>query len=384
MIFYWILLAILVGVGIAFMVNSNLEVGEIKGVWALSYVRAAQEAETDLLFIDSQAIKTAQEVDTELIAKMFSEDLGCGQLGLVSLWNKKDQFCSLKVEEKFAREFNSKMSQAGFLTYDLSVKEGELRGKSNEVKMIGIENPAVLLTEQKSAGLFTRYDAYLTRPFYLKYSYGPSFRVKVDLSLPLYSQLEQQAKLVVYQCQNELELKSCLDKNKPKEWKYSSCSQEQFSPVERKVPFCVEVRGQKVNFGLDLSSQKVFSPKQVTVNQVDNLIEVQFENVPEAESYDLYYTNLLPTEDLPASANQIFFASQGDYFYQKVSLINPSHEECPEEKEAGTVYLCGNRVKYFFTDQKLVSGSEYYFGVTSTKRGEESLIYNIKELFLNS
>jgi hypothetical protein len=383
MIFYWLLLAILLGVGISFMVNYDLEVGELKGVWQLSFIRATQEAEKDLLLIDNQALIVAKETNIQVSSNPFSEDLGCGTLGTLPLWNKKEQFCSLKLEEKFTQMFNQKMIEAGFLSYNLSIQDGQLIGKSEEKKTVGSENPNIIPTEKKSAGLFTSYDAYLTKPFYLKYTYNPSFRIPVHLSFSVYEEMERQAQQLVYLCQNELEIRPCLDQNKPSSWKYSSCTQEQFQEMDRKVPLCVEKEGNAALFGLDFSPQKTFSPKDAQVVFTTEEIKVTFNAVKEAEQYRVYYTNWPYSGEFPATVQQIFFATMGNYFYEKLSLTNTLIEDCPSEMEFNRVYLCGIQITYLFNDPKLVLGETYYFGITSTNSDQESLVYNLVKLDLS-
>ncbi|MFH0701877.1 MAG: hypothetical protein V2A62_05590 [Candidatus Woesearchaeota archaeon] len=377
MVFFWILLIIMLGVGISFMVNYNIQTGEVKGVWSLSYVRAFQESEKDLLFIDNQAILAAKQTDKDVSSLVFSGDLGCGIIQEVPLWNQKDHFCPLKMEEKFSTKFNSLMEEKGFLRYNLSFKEGELIGKINQVKTVTPANPNVLPTERKSASLFTSYNAYLIKPFGLWYYYNPSFRVKVNLSLSFYSELQRQAQFLVHDCQNEVDLKSCLEGHKNESWNYGKCNDKKYAEDNRKVLFCVN----KLSFGLDFSPQTIFSPKDTQVSLQGNQVKVSFTPVAEAENYKLYYTNWdYQPDSYPQEAKSLFFASQGSYFYATKVLNNPTEDNCPTDREANTAYRCSNQILYWLEDVKVVLGQFYYLTVTAVKNEEESLVYEVLKL----
>jgi len=377
MVFFWILLVILLGVGISLMVNYTFQAGETKGVWALSFIRATQEAEKDLLVIDSKAQKVAENVSKEVSSQVFKEDLGCGKAQEVPLWNKKERFCSLQIEEKFAQKFNSLLDPQDIFNYTLFFQGQELIGKTSVYKAVTPATKGIIPTEGRSAGLLTFYEAYLIKPFDLRYDYNPSFRVKVNLSLPYYVELERQARLLVRTCQSEIDLKTCLNGNKNDTWKYGRCGKEEYLQDGRKVVFCVKEK--KINFALDFTSPSVSSPKGLQVSLQGNSVKVSFNPVTEAESYNLYYTNWNPAPiDYPQEAKSLFFASQGKYFYSKQTIANP--QPCPTDHQANVPYLCGNEILYWLEEAKIIPGEYYYFTVTSLKGSEESLVYELANL----
>ncbi len=379
MIFFWILLVILLGVGISVMINFSFEAGETKGVWALSFIRATQEAEKDLLIRDSKATEIAKQVGLELSSSLFKEDLGCGIINDVPIWNRKERFCPLNLEEQFTRKFNSLYDAEELFNYAFSFSEEELIGKTEERKVVSALNPNIIPTEERSPGLFTSYEALLIKPFDLKYNYNPSFRIKVNFPFSDYYELEKQAQSLVQECQGEENLKSCLDLNQKVGWSYGKCDSETYLEEERKVIFCTEKKeGEKLNFALDFTSPRISSPKEVQVSLQGTQVKVSFNFVKEAETYNLYYTNWDPAPlTYPQEAKSLFFASQGEYFYLVRELDLPS--ECPTEHQVNVPYLCGGKVLYWLEDPKIVTGT-YYFGITSTWEGEESLLYDIQRL----
>jgi len=380
MVFFWILLVILLGVGISIMVNFSFQAGEAKGLWALSLIRAKQEAEKDLLIRDSKAIETAQKVDLEFSSLIFKEDLGCGVIQNVPFWNQKERFCALNVEDKFAKQFNLLFDRSNIFNYTLHYQSRELIGKTSQIKMVTPADSKVIPTEQRSASLFTPYEAYLIKPFDLRYTYNPSFRIKINLSLPFYEELEKQAHLLVRACQDATDLKSCLDQEKNESWKYGKCGQEEYVEEGRKVIFCVEKsKTEKLNFALDFTSPSISSPKEVQVSLQGTQVKVSFNAVTDAEQYQIYYTNWNPNpESYPQEAKNLFFASQGKYFYAVKTIA--ATQECPTEHQVNTAYLCGGKILYWVEDPQIVPGEEYYFGVTSIKGTEESLLYELIKL----
>jgi hypothetical protein len=385
MVFFWVLLVILLGVGISLMVNYTFQAGETKGVWALSFMRATQEAEKDLLVIDSRAQKVADNVSQEISSQIFKEDLGCGKVQGVTLWNKKEMFCPLKIQEEFSHRFNSIFDEQHFFNYTLIFQEQQLIGKTSQSKEVTPTTKGVIPTEGRSAGLFTFYEAYLIKPFDLRYNYNPGFRVKLDFSIDYYAELEQQARLLVRTCQDEADLKNCLDLNKEIDWKYGKCEKEEYLFDERKVLFCVGIKElfgipfNRVNFALDFTSPAISSPKGVRVSLQGAQIKVSFNTVAEAEEYHLYYTNWDPaSESYPQEAQKLFFASQGKYFYSKQKLSTP--QACPIEHQVNVPYRCGDQIIYWLNDSKIIPGEYYYFAVTSLKESEESLVYEVVKL----
>jgi len=223
-IVHWIVFGVVAAIGFFLLLNADLEAGiQTKGAWQISYLRAFQDAEKDLLLIDQttrEAVKlTAESLTTESLAG----DLGCGKDNGYTLWNNKEGFCNLKIEDKFKEKFNSLVEEKTKIKYDeFIISQDEIVGKSNQQKAI-LSSFELIPIEDKSAGMFTDYKSFIIKPFYLRYEYNPSFRVKATGKFAEFKLLFSQAQILVDECKSKSDLKNCLDQQKETNWHYSSC-----------------------------------------------------------------------------------------------------------------------------------------------------------------
>lgn len=369
-VFHWIVFIVLAAMALIYIFSSDLEVAEYKGAWQLSYLRAFQASEKNLLLLDQEMTQNAEKVVQELPNTLFSSDLGCGMYESVALWNKKSDFCQLEPEKKYITAFKTQLGEKAKLYPEIKVGVNEVAGISTEKNTVASSFDFVP-TEAKSPTLFTHYQAFTIKPFYMKYEYNPSFRVKVNLSFEEYKQLELQAKKLVGACQNEADLKSCLEQHKDKAWKFSSCNAESYSSTDRKVVFCVKVKSEEAKFALDFTSEKVSPPQDVDAEVVANGVLVTFPKNELADSYVIHYTDWsIAPQKVPNTADNIFYGIPTSNLYQKVAVTNPTTENCPADKLPGEAYLCSGKVNYMLDDPQLTSG--VYVGVAAVKDGEES------------
>ncbi|MBI4983560.1 hypothetical protein HZC32_02850 [Candidatus Woesearchaeota archaeon] len=358
-VLHWIVFGVLAAFGIFFVASYDIQTIEPRGIWHLSYVNAFQEAEKNLLIIDQKVKSALESTELNLQKSVFSQDLGCGMYQNAALLNKNGHFCPLKLEEKLTEGLTKKLAEEKIWGYDSFFIDGEyvvgksVVGKGSKNK-ITIANE-VIPTKPKST-LFASYQVYLIEPFYLEYNYNPSFRIKAN-SLNWYGSLQNEAINLVLKCQNEAELKNCLDKNKKSNWKYTSCEQEKYSFESRKIFFCLASEKGKLNFALDFSPVTVFAPTDIKVSSSMEVFTISFNHEPEAESYKVYYTNWkVATEKVPATSEEIFFdlptAEAFGYFYKAVDVDIPAVENCLTP-QVGQANLCNGRVLYTLKDDRL-------------------------------
>ncbi len=371
-IFHWIVFIVLAAMAIIYIFSSDLEVAEYKGAWQLSYLRAFQASEKNLLLLDQEMTQNAEKAVEELPQALFSSDLGCGMYENVAVWNKKSNFCLLEPEKKFVAAFKVLLGEKEVMYSEIKVGINEVIGISKEKSVVG-SSLDLIPTDRTSAGLFTYYDTFTIKPFYMRYEYNPSFRVKANLSFEMYKELETQAKKLVGKCQNEPGLKSCLEQHKNKAWKFGSCGVESYSSADRKVAFCTKIKVQEAKFALDFAPEKVSPPQDVDTEVVAEGVLVFFPRNELADSYVIHYTDWsIAPQKVPDTAENIFYGIPTFNLYQQVALTNPNAENCPADKLPGEVYLCSGKINYILDDPQLTSG--VYVGAAAVKDGEESQV----------
>ncbi|MBI4980026.1 hypothetical protein HZC30_00545 [Candidatus Woesearchaeota archaeon] len=371
-VFHWIVFIVLAAMALIYIFSADLEIAEYKGAWQLSYLRAFQASEKNLLFLDQEMTQNAEKVAKNLPAALFSSELGCGMYESIAVWNKKSDFCLIEPEKKFVEAFKALLGEKEAMYSNFTVGVNEIVGISQNKSIVG-SSLDLIPTERRSATWFTSYDAFTIKPFYLKYEYAPSFRVKVNLSFEEYKELEVQAKKLVGKCQNEPELKSCLEQNKNKAWKLGSCGSESYSNAARKVLFCTLIKAQETKFALDFTSEKVSPPSDVDAEAVADGFLITFPQNELADSYVIHYTDWsIAPQKVPNTADNIFFGVPTFNLYQQVALIPPADENCPVDKLPGETYLCSGKINYILDDAQLTSGM--YVGVAAVKDGVESQI----------
>ncbi len=375
-LFHWIVFGVLAALGLFFILSSNFDSGiQLQGMWQLTFVRAAQESDRNLLVVDNAATQSLNKIVKNVALDVSSQDLGCGKLDTVSLWNDKDRFCELKVSDTLLNQFNGVMQKEVGLTYEgVFLSEGFLRGKTDKRQIIS-SSLSVIPTVQQSASLFTQYDTLTLKPFYLRYEYNPSFMVKADDAFGEYNNLFKESHKLVEECQNVKDLHLCLDKMKKNKFHYVSCDRERYEESERKVLFCVS-SSKEYDFALDFTPLLPFPAEDVALSFVGSDVMVSFTSVQPAESYKIYYTNWPQAgANVPGTAQDIFsLMPSGFSYFQGLAIISSINADCPDDKKIGESYLCNGKIVYVLHDFRLEQGKDYFFAVSSMKDGKESLI----------
>jgi len=377
---HWIILGLLVALGIFFLMSEKSKFGiDVKGEWQLDFLKENfLEAEKKLLQTDSIVKNIGTGFALDLAENGgFEEGTGsdCGEYNGINTWNKKNKWC-------FTYQNLSQMvvSMAG---ERLSEK---LPQNFSEININGF----FLTGKGKQDNIVTKN---------ARYSYDTSFAVNLGYSFEEYALLEQEAHRLVTNCQNEKELKDCLDQLKLNYWKYSSCDaeEESYSESLRKVLFCVvspnlaylPVGGSSeqklINYklALDFTPTKPFAVEaEVSYDLDKDFYEISFEQDLWADSYNLHYTNWPSVLEKKGLVEEVFslMVEGFGYFHKTVSFANPEKEDCPSDKKAGNVYLCSDKVVYVLKDEELVLGGRYFFAVTSVWGEEESEILEFKEV----
>ncbi|PIZ51471.1 hypothetical protein COY27_03710 [Candidatus Woesearchaeota archaeon CG_4_10_14_0_2_um_filter_33_13] len=394
--FHWIIFGVVAAIGLYFVLSIDVNVTgqNTKGVWQLSYVRATQDAQKDLLEIDQTARNAIALAVNNIGKEQLAKDLGCGVVKGYPVWNNKKGFCELKLDETIKADINKLIINKTNVPYEeIIYSEGAIIGKTNERKVIG-SSLGVIPTSTKTAGLFTTYESYLIKPFELRYEYNPGFRVKVGSSFgKAYETIKEQAKSLLINCSTELNLKDCLDKNKLNTWHYTYCEKDYFAQEGRVVPFCVKTDGQgDYKLALDFISEGTLAVTGISTefDKDQNLTTISFELYPGIKDYTIYYTNwLIAQSQIPPAkkAAEIFYtmpSGEGfDYFQKSINFSLASFDNnCPVNKEPNNVYLCSNMVMYSFIDNSLNTGN-YLFAVIAIQDAQETTITSFTSLNVN-
>ena len=133
---HWILFGIVAIAGIFLVMRIDLssQLG-VRGAWQVSFLQAVQESEKDLLFIDQTARSIAESSSQEIYVDAFKDEFGCGMYQEVSLWNNKNGFCPLKLDERLAEKIKETVFERTSVHYEqIVIKGGELVGKAKQKK----------------------------------------------------------------------------------------------------------------------------------------------------------------------------------------------------------------------------------------------------------
>ena len=376
---HWVFFGILFALGIFFMMTVDLDVGKAKGMWHLSFSHAFLESEKNMLFIDNQAQLIANDVLDNVGVNQFAADLGCGMYRGLAVWNNKDGFCEISLDEGLVRSFKEKLKVETGAEYEEFKIDGEqILAKTNEKKSIK-SSLEVIPTETKYTNpIFSpssNYQAFLIKPFPLEYYYNPSFKVKIEGNLALISELQKEAVTLVNECREERDLEKCLKKEKPddkesEEWFFTYCGNNQYQEERRKTIFCSE----GYSFGLDFTPDKPFSVDDLKITP-GAVFTLEFSHDSIANSYLVYWTNWgSASNNLPKSASDIFLAMPTavgfGYFNESLALPNPIVDNCPDQKKKGIPYLCGTKVVVLLDANENAT----HFAVTTKFGEDESLV----------
>ncbi len=359
---HWIIFGVLAALGLFFVLTMNVDSGtEQKGLWQVSFIRAFQDAEKDIL--SSQ--QTTQDLigieAKKIIENSLKGDLGCGTWFQVSVLNNRDDFCEFKAVKELEQKLNSSTQQ-----------------DFNDNNAIG------------SYDSLNNFDNYIGDKFYFQYYYSSRFEADLAFYLKELNQIKKDAKSIVNTCRNKNDLKPCLDENKKDSWYYDSCQNESFVEIDRKIIFCrVGQDNIEKRFALDFTPSLSLAVYGVTVTQKnDNDFEVKFPIQQTAENYIVYYTDYLPLKSKTGQASQIFSqVPLGAGFFKeskkiaKNEIVNdPNKCLVGAVKEDQKAYLCNNEIIINFDKNTFYKQRDsYLFTVTSTLGTKESAVVKMVE-----
>ncbi|MBU0727480.1 hypothetical protein KKA95_02240, partial [Patescibacteria group bacterium] len=281
---YLIFLGLLIAIGALFLLRDEIEIEiKVKGEWQVDFLKENYfEAQKDLLRIDIVAKNIGTEIAFTLANKGgFTQNSECGQTNDLNLWNNQQQWCLPTITENVItlsqEKFPSRLPNLIFSEYGF-----------NENLFWGKGEKATIVSEQGT------------------YIYDTSFAVNLGYSFEEYLTLQTRAQRLVSRCRNDNDLHTCLNQEKPDYWKYTSCTEEQFSEDNRKVPFCVQSPNLAVlpvgtfltiptpityPFALDFTPTTTFSVESFTVTCEVESCEITMPRNDQAELYTVHFTN---------------------------------------------------------------------------------------------
>ncbi|MDP3990179.1 MAG: hypothetical protein Q8Q01_03155 [archaeon] len=215
--FWLVFIAIIAYLGITVMQGGA--VAGVKGEWHINFLtKNYLEAEQKLLNYDSLIYNTAVNVAWEMAPNggfIIENPSPCGKTSNgVSLWYKEGTLCLPPIEKALEKTKSLLQKKIPTKTYhNLEFDKTIFRGEGEK--------------ETISSDVGT-------------YTFSTSFFIDWGYSYGEYNQLTGEAWQILLQCSGAEELQSCLDKNKPEHWKYSSCITPQFVQEKGVVIFCVE------------------------------------------------------------------------------------------------------------------------------------------------
>lgn len=370
LVLHWIAFGILAAIGLFFLLTVDVtENVKTKGLWQVSYLRAFQEAELDLLSVDISAKISAKEAADLALDELVSKDLGCGMLDGVSLWNNQDGFCGLRMNDLFLEKFNEMMkNRTGISYHGVYLSDGRIIGIADSEKAITSATD-LIPKERRRQGFYQGYNAYLIRPFYLRYQYNPAFDIPESNIFSTFRKLEKEATQLVRACSGNNDLQRCLINNKQANWKFSSCDTESFpGNVERRIIFCID----GLKLGLDFTSAIPLAVENIAASRLqDDTFQITFPQQG-VESYNVYFTNYDGLLDYEGRSEDIVVLTSGGNFLHKEEVIEVI--ACEDVKEGGKAYLCNDEIVYILQSNLIIRGEDYFITVTSVRNEKESKI----------
>ncbi len=388
-IFHWIIFGILIALAIFFLgTQKSLNIDQ-KGYWSLHFLKNNYlEAEKILLSYESIERDIAKDTIQELAQNgglQKTELSACGTLQNINLWNTKDQWCLPDAPTNFsasaAAQLNTKLPQIKFTNLQFNKNTFSAKAEKQEIR--------TLLLKQANF------------PSDQKYFYDPSFAIELPYSFDDYTQLQNEAKLLVEKCRNKQEYLSCIDQVKPTHWHTGFCENILPKPTgassqDRKTIFCIQspngytlpTNNAKQNilytFALDFTPSTILPIEDTTITYIEDkdIYRFQFSSNPIAQSYNLYYTNWLIIKDnTPGKAQDIFSSVPTDpalAFYATIEIKTPNLQPCatPTDAQPNQAYLCQNKINYYLADTRLKKDVSYIAGITAHTDKEESLLTN--------
>ncbi|HLC97680.1 MAG TPA: hypothetical protein VJC21_02775 [Candidatus Nanoarchaeia archaeon] len=280
-VFHWILfVGVVGGLGLFYLlIGTDPGVG-IRGVWHTNFLWGLQEADKDMLLLDSAAREVLQETkDWINSAAYMPMDLGCGFFDennpaeRIPLLNREGRYCSLNIHEPFQQKYAELWQQRQPLAYEITLSGSDVVGKSPEKKAItsGAADEENEITFSQDNFIITPHRSgepvAAAPPFYFRYEYNPGFRIPSGTGFSEFFQARQEAPAFVEQCRMETDLSTCILANLPSErwvpfvncWpclraETSQPGEECFYPIaekDRKVAFCYRGEGLRASVALD-------------------------------------------------------------------------------------------------------------------------------------
>jgi hypothetical protein len=369
-VIYWIVFVAIGALGYFFLLTVQNDHVQVRGQWHVSFAKAVQVSEADLLWLDATVIDVRDDAVQWLAAGGYlSQDLGCGSFEQLHLLNTRDTFCEQNAPGLVQEKFTELLSQTVDHQYTITLEDGTLFGVAQEKSYVTSSIPEARYAHTTWFGSFTG------SPYYLQYSYLPHFRISVDSFLTNYQKILQEAQTLHTACTNDDQLITCINNNVEQNWRaYNDCTQG-VSEQDRKVAFCVTVDTIEYAFALDFSYTQPPSISGFNVATVGSLYQITIPPNIDADNYNIHYTNWRSiTESSAGTVNEVFPSLLGPAAegaqYSIVTLPPAETEECPISAEAGKTYICGGATWYFLDSLP----ETYFFTVTSILGNEESAI----------
>ncbi len=395
-VLHWVIFGILVALAVFFVMSkTGIIKQDSKGYWSLHFLKNNYlEAEKILLAQESIERDIAKDTILELAQNgglQKTELSACGTLQQINLWNTKDHWCPLDPSANFSSHASAQLKQKipsiAFNNIGYTKNTFHAKAKPQQLR--------TLLLKQANF------------PSDQNYFYNPSFAIELSYSFDDYTQVQNEAKLIVEQCRNTQDHLTCIDKTKPTHWHTGFCDNQQQKPTgpattDRKTIFCVQspngytlptttanqLQSLFYTFALDFTPSALLPIQDTTITYLadKNSYQIQFSPNPQAQGYKLYYTNWLIIKDnVPGKPQDIFSTIPQDpalAFYATLDLKITNLLPCttPTDAQPNQAYLCQNKIHYYLTDPKLKQDISYILGITAYTDKEESQLTNFVDL----
>jgi len=405
---HWVLMGFLVAIGIVFFMTTKPEFLEPKGMWEITVKNMLLDVQEEKLNLELQGYVSAAHSVLELAQQGgFLEESPCGKFNDKLLWNNKDTTCWPKVKENFLSLLKNKYSSSSDLNYDFELKDKKVIAKTDKKGKVYTAISNIPTTEMSTGS--RRYEMFLTKPFYLRYTYSYDWQINLGYDLlQEYDTIAQQANKLL-ECKDHRDLNDCIEQNLLESWNLNFCLRDLSSATglinaafedqsNRHRAFCIESpsglelynedkKKQKVQYSLalDFTPELPFPPENLEANIENNQILISFSPEIGISNYKLYYTNWLEASDnqpVEEAFSNIPTAEGFGYFYEVKEITAPATEECPTEKASNTAYLCQNKVLFVLENPQLISGS-YKLSITSVQEDKESLLPAFREISIS-
>jgi len=371
-VFHWIVFGIIGALGLFLYLAYNAPgLQTVRGTWSQGLLYDGFfPAELHLLEQDVKLQHLFRETAQEIaLSGGFLSSSPCGKIENKNIWDDGeilDDGCFPDILNEFQQLFvlrlrlSEKYSQYSFS--EINFKDNYLVGKraySFQPSQLNKMPPSSVLS----------------------YSIPAGFSFDASSYIDAYTNVAEQAKALLRECRNQKELSACLPlkfKDLPKLHDASCTSQPVVDPIARTLVTCVQEGIFQFQFALDFTPDEPFAVESAEVLYLPsrNGYELRFPMDSFAESYKIYYTDVLEFDKTSGSAEEVFNQAIYGFLQEKVIHESEIKKSCPPEaeREKGKAYLCENEVVYLIDDSRLTGEGDYVFGVTALRRGKESEI----------